>query len=496
MAGQEAPQDAAQGQGRPAPQVTRFAPSPTGWLHPGVARTALFNFLAARRGGGRFLLRFEDSDAERSEQHFEDAICEALEWLGMDWDGRSRLSDHGEGHRQMCAQLAEGGHAYWCECTPQDLALMRKQQRAARQPPGYDGRCRDKGLRAGPGRVLRLRTPDEGQTAFVDGIRGEVVTPNAQLRDPVLMRSDGSCTYQLCAVYEDHHGGITLVARGEDLLASTPLQLVLYRAMGWQPPAFAHLPLVNGTDGRPLSKRHGAEGVLQLRGRGYLPQAVVNQLARLGWSHGDQEVFAMDELVRHFAVDAVGKAAAIYDPKHLDWLNREHIRRAPDGWVEQQLRGSFGLTEALAGSGTAEGESVGGAAGEGDVAQGDVAAAIPLARGATLEQIAQDVARMLVPPASYGGRPAAQAFADEALQTLAAAREMLAGQDFPWERPEDMEQRVRALLQRLGLGYAKLGKPLRLALVGSTDAAGITELLQLLGRQRVLARLDAVLPGA
>lgn len=487
MAGQGAPQGTAQGaepQGEAAPAVTRFAPSPTGWLHPGVARTALFNFLAARRSGGRFLLRFEDSDAERSEQHFEDAICEALGWLGMDWDGRSRLSDHGEGHRQLCAQLAEGGHAYWCECTPQDLQLMRKQQRAARKPPGYDGRCRDKGLQAGPGRVLRLRTPDEGETRFADGIRGEVATPNAQLRDPVLMRSDGSCTYQLCAVYEDHHGGITLVARGEDLLASTPLQLLLYRAMGWQPPGFAHLPLVNGTDGRPLSKRHGAEGVLQLREQGYLPQAVVNQLARLGWSHGDQEVFAMDELVRHFAMSAVGRAAATYDPKHLDWLNREHIRRAPEGWVEGQLRGRFGLDEALAGAGL------------GDDDGGDVAAAIPLARGATLAQIAQDVVRMLVPPADYGGKPAAEAFAAEALQTLAAARAMLAEQDFPWGRPEDMEQRVRALLEQLGLGYAKLGKPLRLALVGSTDAAGITELLQLLGRERTLQRLAAVLPDA
>ena len=306
---------------------TRFAPSPTGYLHIGGARTALFSWLYARHTGGKFILRVEDTDAQRSTDESSRQILEAMEWLGLDWDeGPFYQSERLDIYRTYVDKLVEEGKAYWCECTPEELETKRKLALEKGAKPKYDGTCKSKGLGPGPGRVVRFAMPPTGVTSFDDMIKGRISVDNAELDDLVLLRSDGMPTYNLTVVIDDATMNITHIIRGDDHVNNTPRQLKIYEALGFDLPLFAHVPMILGSDKTRLSKRHGATSVTAYKEMGYLPEALVNYLVRLSWSHGDQEIFSRDELIRFFDFDTVGKAAAVFNPEKLLWLNHHYIK--------------------------------------------------------------------------------------------------------------------------------------------------------------------------
>src|SRR5262247_1022645 len=314
--------------------VTRFAPSPTGFLHIGGGRTALFNWLFARRHGGKMLLRIEDTDRERSTAAAINAIIDGLTWLGISWDGDIVFQySRAARHRQVAEQLLASGHAYRCYCSPDELAAMREKARAEGRTRLYDGRCRDRDphdVPAGVNPVIRLKAPSTGETAVEDQVQGRVVWQNENLDDFVLLRSDGTPTYMLAVVVDDHDMGVTHIIRGDDHLANAPRQKQIYDAMGWTVPQMAHIPLIHGPDGAKLSKRHGALGVEAYRAMGYLPQTMRNYLARLGWSHGDQEIFSTEELIAAFDLPQVGRSPARLDLARLDSLNSHYMRQTAD----------------------------------------------------------------------------------------------------------------------------------------------------------------------
>ncbi|MBI5166870.1 MAG: glutamate--tRNA ligase, partial [candidate division NC10 bacterium] len=308
----------------------RFAPSPTGYLHVGGARTALYNWLFARHHKGTFILRIEDTDVERSTEEAAGAIVEGMTWLGLEWDeGPYRQAERLKLYQKYARELVEAGRAYYCYCTPEELEARRKTALAEGRSPKYDGRCRDLRERdkTRP-HAIRLRLPQVGRTVVHDLIHGDVVFENAELDDFILLRSDGFPTYNFACVVDDSLMGITHVIRGDDHLSNTPRQVLLYQALGFSPPQFAHLPMILGPDRTRLSKRHGATSVQAYKEIGYLPEALVNYLARLGWSHGDQEVFSREELIQYFSLEKVGKTPAVFDPAKLEWLNGHYLRSA------------------------------------------------------------------------------------------------------------------------------------------------------------------------
>ena len=312
-----------------SPVVTRFAPSPTGFLHIGGARTALFNWLYARNQGGTFLLRIEDTDRERSTREATEAILESMKWLGLSWDGEPIFqSQRFEIYNRYIDQLLEKGQAYYCSCSPEQVEAMREKARAEGRKPKYDGNCREKTVTPGPGVVVRLKAPLHGKTLYQDVVKGPVAVDNAELDDLILRRSDGSPTYNLAVVVDDHEMAVTHVIRGDDHVANTPRQVLLYQAFGWDLPAFGHVPMILGPDKQKLSKRHGALSVMEYEKMGYLPEAMVNYLARLGWSHGDQEIFSRQELTQAFSPENLGRSAAVFDTQKLDWLNAHYIKEA------------------------------------------------------------------------------------------------------------------------------------------------------------------------
>src|SRR5918994_2613817 len=314
--------------------VTRFAPSPTGFLHIGGARTALFNWLYARGRGGKMLLRIEDTDRERSTKAAIDAIIDGLSWLGIDWDGDVIYQfSRAERHRAVVEQLLAAGKAYRCYASPQELTQMREAARREGRSKLYDGRWRDRDPSEAPTGVqpvIRLKAPQTGETVVDDQVQGRVTWQNENLDDFVLLRSDGTPTYMLAVVVDDHDMGITHVIRGDDHLTNAPRQKQIYDALGWSTPTMAHIPLIHGPDGSKLSKRHGALGVDAYRAMGYLPIALRNYLARLGWSHGDQEIFSTEEMIKAFDLPAVGRSAARFDFAKLESLNGHYIRTADD----------------------------------------------------------------------------------------------------------------------------------------------------------------------
>jgi glutamyl-tRNA synthetase len=321
--------------------VTRFAPSPTGFLHIGGARTALFNWLYARRHGGRMMLRIEDTDRERSTQAAIDAIIDGMKWLGLDWDGEvvyqfSRAARHAEVAHELLAK----GMAYRCYATPQELEEMREKARAEKRPPRYDGRWRDRDpaeAPAGAPFVVRIKAPEAGETAIDDAVQGRVVFPNKDLDDFILLRSDGTPTYMLAVVVDDHDMGVTQIIRGDDHLTNAARQTHIYEAMGWTPPAFAHIPLIHGPDGAKLSKRHGALGVDAYRAMGYLPAALRNYLVRLGWSQGDREFFPLPEMIAAFDLAQVHRSPARFDFAKLENMNGHYLRDTPDDELFEAL---------------------------------------------------------------------------------------------------------------------------------------------------------------
>ena len=461
--------------------VTRFAPSPTGFLHIGGARTALFNWLYARHCGGKFLLRIEDTDRKRSTQEAIDAIIEGLGWLGLDWDGEAVFqSQRAERHREVALSLLESGGAYRCYCTAEELEEMRAKAKAEGRPMLYDGRWRDRDPAEAPAGVepaIRLKAPQDGETVIDDNVQGRVTVSNKQLDDMILLRSDGTPTYMLSVVVDDHDMGVTHVVRGDDHLTNAFRQTLLFKALGWRLPTFAHIPLIHGPDGSKLSKRHGALGIEAYREMGYLPEALRNYLLRLGWSHGDEEIISTEQAIAWFGLEAIGRSPARLDLEKLDSLNAHYLREAdPDRLVallEERMEERFGRSFDNA---------------EKDLLHRAMPGLTPRAK--TLNDLSEAAAFYIAerPLAiSEKGRKLLDA---DALTRLGALSQDLATLS-DWSE-ESLDAALRSFAEREDLKLGKVAQPLRAALTGSTASPGIFEVMALLGRDESLARLQDV----
>jgi glutamyl-tRNA synthetase len=458
---------------------TRFAPSPTGYLHLGGARTALFNYLYARHHGGVFVLRVEDTDRERSTAASTEAIFESLRWLGIEWDeGPFLQSERGALYREHADRLLASGDAYRCVCTPEELDQRRHAAQAAGRKPVYDRRCRDQRDRpAGVPFTIRFKAPLDGQTVINDALRGHVVFDNAEMDDIIIVRSDGTPVYNFCVVVDDALMGITHNIRGDDHLANAPKQVLIYQALGHAPPLFAHVPLILGLDRARLSKRHGATSVLAYREEGYLPDALNNYLVRLGWSHGDQEIFTRDELVGKFSLESVGSSAGMFDPEKLEWVNAQHLKRTPPARLAELVTPFI----------TARGWTV-----PGDDAWLARMVTTLQERATTLVGLVDQAAYYLRDEVDIAPEAAAKHLRKanpDAMRDLRAALAAL-----PEWTAAAIQQAFEAVLARHQLALGKLAQPARVALTGGSVSPGIFEVAEVIGRDRTLARLDRALP--
>jgi len=466
-----------------SPVVTRFAPSPTGYLHIGGGRTALFNWAYARRMGGKMLLRIEDTDRERSTAAAIDAIIEGLTWLGLDWAGEP-VSQFGraERHRQVAEELLAQGKAYRCYCTPQDLEAMRAKAEAEKRPIRYDGTWRDRDPSEAPVGVkpaIRFKAPQEGETVIEDAVQGRVVIPNKDLDDLIILRSDGNPTYNLSVVVDDHDMGVTHIIRGVDHLTNAARQTQIYRAMGWRVPHMSHIPLIHGPDGAKLSKRHGALGVEAYRAMGYLPEAMRNYLARLGWSHGDDEIFSTDQLVEWFNLDSVGKSAARFDFAKLENLNGHYIRHTPDDKLLMQFIDFLPYAE-----GGPEMK-----AGIDEAMMAKLLRAMPglKERAKTLVELMKGAQFLFAQRPLAMDEKAQQIIREGGAGVLAGVLPVLRAVE-NW-LAHDIETAVKAHAEAQGLKLGKVAQPLRAALTGTSTSPGIFDVLEVLGREESLARL-------
>ena len=450
---------------------TRFAPSPTGYLHIGGARTALYSWAFARRHGGKFILRIEDTDTERSTRESEDAILDSMKWLGLDWDeGPFFQMQRLARYREVAGQLIASGDAYHCWATKEELDQMREAQRARGEKPRYDGRWRPERAKAAglvPPKdrppVVRFRTPEDGTVGWNDLVKGLIEFPNAELDDLVLLRADGVPTYNFGVVVDDLDMRMTHVIRGDDHVNNTPRQIHIFRALGNALPEFAHVPMILGADGERLSKRHGAVSVTQYRDEGFLPEALVNYLARLGWSHGDAEVFSMEQLVEWFDLAHVSRSPAKFDPEKLAWLNQQHMKTASNARLAALAAPQL---EAL-GARTARGPSL------------EAVVALLKDRATTLRHLAEAAS-------IFYREPGPQAVAEEARAALGALRRQL--ETLPWER-KALGAAVSEAAKAHQLKMPQLAMPLRRVLTGQEQTPSIDAVLELLGRETVLARL-------
>jgi len=461
--------------------VTRFAPSPTGFLHIGGVRTALFNWLFARHNGGRTLLRIEDTDRKRSTDEAIAAILDGLDWMGLDHDGEVVYqSSRAARHAEVAGGLLEAGRAYFCYATPEELAEMREQAKAEGRSMRYDGRWRHRDpaqAPAGAEPVVRFKAPRAGETVIADHIQGEVRVANEELDDMVLLRADGSPTYMLSVVVDDHDMGITHVIRGDDHLTNSFRQTQLYRALDWPVPEFAHMPLLHGADGAKLSKRHGALGVEAYRDMGFLPEAMFNYLLRLGWSHGDDEIISRDQAIEWFSLEAVGRSAARFDMERLTSLNAHYIREADDARLVALIRPRLA-------------ELIGGQPDEAAQARIQRGLAGLKPRASTLIELAEKAAFYAAPrPLEMTAKAQKQVGPDALGHLSALARKLEAQPD--WTE-ETLETVVRAYIDEHGLKLGTVAQPLRAALTGKTESPGLFEVLAVLGREESLARLADV----
>jgi glutamyl-tRNA synthetase len=453
---------------------TRFAPSPTGLLHIGGVRTALFCWLYARRHGGVFILRVEDTDRERSTAEAVQVILDGMKWLGLDADeGPFFQSQRCPRYREVIQQWLAEGKAYRCYCTKEELEAMRNAQLARKEKPRYDGRCRDrKPMREGVPAVVRFVNPTEGSVIVADAVHGNVVFQNAELDDLIIERSDGNPTYNFCVVVDDYDMKITHVIRGDDHLNNTPRQMNMLRAMGVEPPVYAHLPMILGPDGTKLSKRHGAVSVLYYREEGYLPEALLNYLARLGWSHGDQEIFSLDEMRNLFDIADVNKSASAINPDKLAWINQQHLMRLPPAQVAPQLRWQL--------------EQLGIRPDEGRRIEAVVEA--QRERSKTLKEMAVASRFFFEAPASYDEKAARKNLGPEARPVLEQARTAL-GALAQWNAAA-IHEAVQRLAEAGGLGLGKVAQPLRVAVSGGGISPPIDQTLAILGQKQTLSRID------
>ncbi len=465
--------------------VTRFAPSPTGFLHIGGARTALFNWLFARHHGGRFRLRIEDTDRKRSTPEAIEAIFAGLRWLELDWDGETVYqSERAARHAEVARRLLDEGKAYRCYCSPEELEEMRQKARAEGSKKLYDGRWRERDpaeAPAGVEPVVRIKMPPAGETTIADLVQSEVTVANEQLDDMVLLRADGTPTYMLSVVVDDHDMEVSHVIRGDDHLTNAFRQVQLYLAMGWTPPAFAHIPLIHGPDGAKLSKRHGALGVEAYREMGYLPEAMRNYLLRLGWAHGDEEIISTEQAIAWFGLDAVGRSPSRFDFDKLANLNAHYLKATADSRLVELIRP--GLEEKL-------GREL-------DPARVTrLTAAIPglKPRAKTIQELLEISYFYVSERPLVLSDQAAKLLPAEALDVLARATSGLeALQD--WSEAS-LEAEIRAFAEREDIKMGRIAQPLRAALTGSNASPGIFEVMAILGREETLGRIGDQIEGA
>ncbi len=453
---------------------TRFAPSPTGYLHVGGARTALFSWLHARKHGGRFVLRIEDTDIERSTIESVNAILEGMTWLGLEYDeGPIHQTERFGRYKEVIQQLLESGHAYRCYCTKEELEQMREEQMRRKEKPRYDGRCRTKREpREGVEPVIRFRNPVEGVVVVDDLVRGRVMFDNSELDDLIIARSDGTPTYNLTVVVDDLDMGITHVIRGDDHLNNTPRQINILKALGAQPPQYAHVPMILGDDGKRLSKRHGAVSVMQYREEGYLPEALLNYLVRLGWSCGDREIFALDEMIALFDIRDVNKSASTFNSEKLLWLNHQYIMNSEPEHVAHHLSYQMSKLDVDPTEGPALVEVV--------KAQRE--------RTKTLAEMARNSLFFYRDFDGYEEKAARKNLKPEAVEPLT---DMLQNfQALPDWSAKAIHRIVKETAELRGLKLGKVAQPLRVAVAGGPVSPPIDITLQLLGRERTLRRIE------
>ncbi len=455
---------------------TRFAPSPTGFLHVGGVRTALFSWLYARKHGGRFVLRIEDTDRERSTRESVNAILEGMTWLGLEYDEGPFYQTHRfERYNEVIGLLLDKGQAYRCDCSKERLAALRERQMANKEKPRYDGHCRDREVSADAPHVIRFRNPLEGEVEIGDLIRGRVVVANTELDDLVIRRTDGSPTYNLTVVVDDHDMEITHVIRGDDHVNNTPRQINMLNALDWEVPQYAHVPMILGDDGARLSKRHGAVSVMQYLNDGYLPEALLNYLVRLGWSHGDQELFSLDEMVRLFDLDAVNRAPSTFNSDKLRWLNQQYLKTADVARIAHLLSphlGDLGI----------------------DPSEGPGLLAVIDAqreRASTLIELAEISAFYYREFEHFDEKAAKKAFKGDADKALAAMRTGLEALS-QWERTA-IHAVIEATVDALGVGFGKVAMPLRTAVTGGAPSPDLDLTVFLVGKQATLRRIDRAL---
>lgn len=456
----------------------RFAPSPTGHLHIGGARTALFNWLFARHHNGKFILRIEDTDRSRSTEEYIESIIESMKWLGLDWDeGPFRQTDRMETYRTYAYKLLEEGKAYRCYCTPEELEERRQKAMKEGKPPRYDRRCREIKETLDKPFAIRFKMPLEGETVVKDLVKGTVTFKNIEIEDLVILRSDGTPTYNFCVVVDDFEMKITNVIRGEDHLNNTPKQIHIYQALGINPPEFAHIPMILGTDRARLSKRHGATSVLAYRDEGYLPEALVNFLARLGWSYGDQEIFTREELIKYFNLEQVGKANAVFNAEKLLWLNSEYIKLTPEERLFELVK-PFLVNEGYLK------ENV-------DIKWACRAIKSLKERCRTLKELALAMRYYLLDYVDIEPKAKEKYINPETIPIIKEITEKLAQlNDFTQDK---IEKIFMDIVNERGLKLGQVAQPIRVVITGSTVSPGIYEVLEIVGKEKTLKRLRRII---
>lgn len=453
---------------------TRFAPSPTGYLHIGGARTALYCWLFARKTKGTFILRIEDTDLERSTQASVQAILDAMAWLGLDYqEGPFYQTQRFDRYREVIEEMLKAGTAYRCYCSKERLERLRAEQLEKKEKPRYDGLCRNLTEVKNGSYVVRFKNPTEGSVEFDDLIRGKLTFANAELDDLIIARSDGTPTYNFTVVVDDWDMKITHVIRGDDHINNTPRQINILRALGATPPLYAHVPMILGSDGKRLSKRHGAVGVMQYREEGFLPEALLNYLARLGWSHGDQEIFSREELINYFAIEDINRAPAAFNPEKLLWLNHHYIKTSDPHHVAQELAWHMDRIGVV------------------DLSQGPPLEEVVKAqaeRAKTLLEMAER-SRYFYEDVSLTDEMRAH-FAEALFPALVEMRQRL--EKVEWTK-ETIHQAIAETAEAHGLKMGKLAQPLRIAMTGGTVSPPIDITIKLIGRERAVARLGRVI---
>jgi glutamyl-tRNA synthetase len=452
---------------------TRFAPSPTGYLHVGGARTALFSWLYARKHGGQFILRIEDTDLERSSQESVDAILEGMTWLDLGYDeGPFYQTQRFDRYKEVIAQLLEQGDAYYCSCSREELDALREQQMANKEKPRYNGKCRHGGSDASRERVVRFKNPEQGEVVIDDLVKGRIVVANKELDDLIIARSDGTPTYNLTVVVDDMDMSISHVIRGDDHVNNTPRQINILKALGAPLPVYAHVPMILGSDGARLSKRHGAVSVMQYRADGYMPEALLNYLVRLGWSHGDQELFSVDEMVALFELEKVNVSASTFNTEKLLWLNHQYLMTLPPSRVAVELRWHF------------EQRGV-------DVANGPALEGVVLAqreRCKTLVEMANDSLYFYQDVTGYDEKAVKKHFKADTVAVLQLLAQHFSALD-SWTA-EPLHQVIEDTASQLQLGMGKVAQPLRVAVCGGAVSPAIDATLALLGQAKTLQRIQ------